>query len=428
MSFRRHRISDELFTLMASGGGGAEAMRQLAAIERSKHLLLLRGVVLGARTAGHPGARDAADAYELLAAVQDKAPAAVEAVLCYPSVGAWLRTTVMELERDPARARPDGLAALAAAAAIRARAPLSVEVSTHDGSLVLPSLGVASVAEDRVTVRSTPEGARVGDVVIMPSGDAPGWRGLRRLTASANGHTLELMVDDLDPHRMAADVAGRLPDEELPWWRAALREAWQILTAHHPATADEIRLAYRVVTPLREPERGGQVSGTASETFGAVGVSAPPDGLTLAAALAHEVQHAKLGALQEVVRLTEPDDRSRFYAPWRDDPRPVAALLQGAYAFLGVSGFWRRQRRHQQIALYADAEFARWRDGTSKAVDTLMDSGLLTPAGRRFVTGMGRVLLSWLGEPVPAPAMANARHQAERHLTRWRLANGEPRV
>lgn len=431
MSLRRHRISGELFTAMASGGGGADAVRQLAAIERSKHLLLLRGVVQNARSIGHPGASRAADAYDRLAAIQDEAPEAVEAVLCYPSVGAWLRATVLALDQEPARARPDRLAALAAAAAIRARATLSIEVNVHDGALPLPSLGTALVPDDTATVRSTPGGARVGSVVIPPepSDDAPGWRGLRRLTATAHGHTLELLLDDLDPYRMSADVADRLPDDELPRWRAALRDAWEILTAHHPTTAAEIRIAHRVITPLRSPEHG-QVSGTASETFGTVGLSAPPDGLTLAATLAHEVQHAKLGALLEVVRLTEPDDGSRFYAPWRDDPRPAAGLLQGAYAYLGVSGFWRRQRRHQRgsAGVHADAEFARWRDGAHGAVTALMASGRLTPAGRRFAAHMRRVLLSWCGEPVPGHALAQARHEAEQHLVRWRLANGDPRV
>jgi hypothetical protein len=40
-----------------------------------------------------------------------------------------------------------------------------------------------------------------------------------------------------------------------------------------------------------------------------------------------------------------PDDGQRYYAPWRADPRLASGLLQGTYAFLGVSGFWRCQRK-----------------------------------------------------------------------------------
>jgi hypothetical protein len=40
-----------------------------------------------------------------------------------------------------------------------------------------------------------------------------------------------------------------------------------------------------------------------------------------------------------------PDDGHRYYVPWRDDPRPISGLLQGAYAYLGVTGFWRTRRQ-----------------------------------------------------------------------------------
>jgi hypothetical protein len=45
------------------------------------------------------------------------------------------------------------------------------------------------------------------------------------------------------------------------------------------------------------------------------------------------------GGIRETRRRPAP------YAPWRSGPRPLNGLLQGAYAFLGVSGFWRQQRR-----------------------------------------------------------------------------------
>lgn len=431
MKFRRHLISDEVFAALAAGGGGAGVVRQLATFEFSKRLLLLRGVVERAAAIGHPAAGRAAAAYDTLAALQDGAPKAVEDVLRYPAVGAWLRDTLLTLDHDPARARPDHLTAVTAAAAVRARAPLSIEVRPIRGALLLPSLGEALVPADRVTVRSTSQGAEVvaGDVRVPipadPTRDAPGWRGVRRLTASAHGRTLDLVLDDVDPYRMPADVADRLPANELQSWRAALEEAWAILTAHHPVTAAEIEVAHRVVTPLRPPADGQVVSGTAAETFGTVGLSAPADGLALAATLAHEVQHAKLGALLNVVRLTEPDENRRFYAPWREDPRPVDGLLQGAYAYLGVSGFWRRQRtrEHGDEAFHAHREFARWRAGAHRAVDTLTASGLLTPEGKHFTFHMRRILAGWTYEKVPPAAAARAREEVECHLARWRQAN-----
>ena len=105
-------------------------------------------------------------------------------------------------------------------------------------------------------------------------------------------------------------------------------------------------------------------------------MSEPPDPDTCASTLTHEVQHLKLCAVLDIVRLTRPDDGSRYYAPWRTDPRPIAGLLQGAYAYLGVTEFWRRQRQLATGAaeLRADGEFALWRAGTARVIDTLLSS------------------------------------------------------
>src|SRR5262249_32952334 len=130
--------------------------------------------------------------------------------------------------------------------------------------------------------------------------------------------------------------------------------------------------------------------------------------------------------LLDLVILTLPDDGQRFYAPWRTDPRPASSLLQGAYAFLGVSGFWQRQRQSAGDAAVrqrADAEFARWREGAAEVVQTLRSSGRLTPAGEDFTGEMARILEGWLREPVPAGALAAARHEAGLHRARWQLEN-----
>ena len=158
--------------------------------------------------------------------------------------------------------------------------------------------------------------------------------------------TLRLVIDDLDPDRMpsAWDLGGRLSHAEAMRWQQLLSPAWDLLTRQPGTAAEEIRAAIRVLTPLRRPAHG-QISASSREVFGCAALSPPADALTLAVTLAHEVQHAKLGALLDLVPLTQPDDGRRYYAPWREDPRPIGGLLQGAYAHLGVSGFWRWQCR-----------------------------------------------------------------------------------
>jgi len=304
-----------------------------------------------------------------------------------------------------------------------------IEVTAADGTVMLPALGAAVASGPTAVVRSAKEKAEVlsaGRCVRIPADphdEAPGWSGLRRIQAG----TLDVLVDDLDPFRMpsSADPARRLNAADMSRLSVALRQAWPLLEVYHPVVAAEVAELVRVIIPLTN-RRGGQVSSSSSATFGAVGLSLPPDPYSGAVTFAHEVQHLKLSALLDIVALTLPDNGQRYYAPWRDDPRPISGLLQGAYAFLGVSAFWRRQRRSVDgaLGLRAETEFARWRAATTQVVETLRSSGRLTPAGLMFTDGMAKTLESWRNEHVSPQAEAAARHLAELHLAGWQSGHG----
>jgi uncharacterized protein len=218
------------------------------------------------------------------------------------------------------------------------------------------------------------------------------------------------------------EPTGRLADPQIAELEATLQAAWTVLA---PASAAEIAALVRVIVPYQAPD-GGYVSTSSPETFGTVAMSRHPDRYACAEVLVHEAQHLKLCALLDLARLTLPDDGQRYYAPWRDDPRPASALLQGAYAFFGVSGYWRQQRHtapDPAVRQRADADFVRWRDGSALAVATLLDSGQLTLAGRDFAGAMARVLRSWRQERVSADAQAAARRKADLHHARWQANN-----
>ncbi|MEV0202086.1 HEXXH motif-containing putative peptide modification protein [Nonomuraea sp. NPDC050691] len=366
---------------------------------------------------------------------------------------------------DPAR-----LGAVAAAAALRAGLPYEGEAPVAAGHVTLPSLGRLAVpGEDglvRLTVRpgghltAGPAEAPMAEVTVaertvtgetvdeltvdertvgaaagwwrgtVPGADveSPAWRGLHRLTAEAGGRRLAVLLDDLDPYRWPAGSArrGPLPAPERETLAARLRDAWRVLQSGHRTLAEESAAIVTVLTPIDAPERDRTRSASSGDHFGALALSAPPDGLWLAGTFAHEVQHAKLGALLALVPLLRPDDGRRFYAPWRDDPRPAHGLLHGAYAFLGVSGFWRRQRsllEDEEDRFRAEVEFARWREAAYDATGTLAAGGLLTEAGEAFVAGMRGTLEGWLKEPARERADAAARHESDRHRARWNAAH-----
>lgn len=438
MNVSSYRLPDDVFGALAAGGGGVRAARHLALAQYSKHVLLLRGVVDAAETLEHPHAAHARRAYDLLATIQERAPDDVDAVIRHPAVGAWAWRTLRALHGGAAMAgaEPGRFAALAAAAAIRSRTPCTLDVPVTHGAITFPSLGMATLpgrgspavvrcAADGAAVLTT--GGRV-DVPSDPSESGPGWRPLPLIVAEASEMMIRLLIDDLDPFRMpaSANTAPRMTAEDIDRWRESLREAWMLLVRYHPVAAEEIAATIQVLTPLTSPPNS-QVGASSRETFGAIALSAPPDAQSFALTLCHEVQHAKLAAVIDIVALTRPDDGRRWYAPWRDDPRPISGLLQGSYAFLGVSGFWHRQRWHEDgdAALTAHSEFVRWRAATQLAVDSLLSSGQLTPAGEKFVAGMAPTLQGWEGEPVPPEAQMIAQEKAKRHLARWQLRHGD---
>lgn len=426
-------VSDETFSALAKGGGGAGAMAELRAMQGLKNRLLIRALVLEAEEAGHPHAALSARAYELLAEMEAHGRERVERELCHPAVGAWALRTYLSLRAGTgAKDDPGRLAALVVAIAVRARIACRVRLAVEEDTVVLPALGSLTVPAGArgvldVTVRPDADGAELdlgrSTVRVDPLRDGTGWQVLRRLPV---GPGLSLVVDDADPYRWPAGhvTEPRLSEARLEHWASCLRDAWNVLTARHWTVAAELTSGISVLTPIHAPAFG-QNSATSRETFGTVALSEPQHGLGMAATFAHEIQHAKLTALTDMLDLTRPEDGRRHYAPWRSDPRPVNGLLQGAYAYLGVAGFWRRQHGCEQgaRAFRGQVEFARWREAAYGVTGTLMASGGLNERGEEFVKAMRGTLERWLDEPVDLAVAAQARREAEQHLTTWRRRN-----
>jgi uncharacterized protein len=431
MSLPSHSISLAAFDALAAGADASDAVRGLVDAQLSKHRVLLRSV-LKEGTKANPEEKSSFDrAWELLAAAYRHDKAATEEVIRYPAVGAWALETIMALRgaSDDPRARPAQLSSVAAAAAIRAQLPAEIEVPVDGRSVVLPSLGTAA-AKGRSATVSWQEGRTLVDsagsqvcLPAQPQQDAPGWRGVRMIRTGS----LRLFLDDLDPFRMPAslDLSGHSGLDEVNAWNASLDGAWRLLARRQPVAAAEIAQIVKVVVPLAAPA-DGHISCSSPRAFGATALSLTPDHYACALALTHEVQHLKLSALTNMVDLVLPDDGRRHYAPWRDDPRPIDGLLQGAYAHLGVSAFWRAQRRSADagIRVRADFEFTRWRSATKQVVETLRSSGRLTSKGSRFTRGMADTLAVWANEPVPAPAREAAAEEEEQHRAQWTRRNG----
>ncbi|MBC2904138.1 HEXXH motif domain-containing protein [Streptomyces cupreus] len=437
-SLPRHLLPSAALDELALGEGGPATVDLLLGGERSRRLLLLRML---------DDATDLGRAWELLSRAQRRAPSVVDELLMYPQTGMWLATALRRVrgatppDETPLWVVLGHFSALAASAALRAELDFTLEVPMRHGRVPLPALGCAElpVTEPwaRATVRA--EGGRAvveipGATVALPDPSdrpAPGWHPLRRFAVGPGERLLELALDDLDPYRTYPQPTEPQPlsEDATAQWRQVLEQAWEVLLSELPGTAEAMRRGLFSLTPTPARERFRPRSVSAGDAFGGLEASEPDDAVQLAATLVHEFQHTKLGGLLHLIPLTGGTEESTqlWYAPWRDDPRPLDGLLQGIYAFMGVTGFWRVRRAADGAPeAVPHFEFALWRAHVASALEQVHRHPRLTPTGARVLSRLQDRCARWLAEPVPEAQLSLARLCAADQATRWRAHHLRP--
>ena len=418
-----HTLTDDHFDALATGFGDRDSVAQLVNAMRGERRKLLQLLRVRARAN-----QDELflTGWSLLAPLEREHPGELDGVLAHPYVQAWAEQCLRDGDDATLPAEAAHLAAIAAAAAIRASASIELIVPVSRGHVHLPTLGRLRVGDERVAeitaegdafqVRTT-GGKR--DVRLNDAAPDSDWQPIRRLRSG----TFTVHLEDTDPFRDCHQwpAAPRLDEGDAARWQELFAAAWPLIESEYQTYAAGIEVGLSTITPLANELEGRDISAAARQAFGAVGVARPADGETLALLLLHEFQHVKLAALLDLVELCDPTERRRFYAPWRDDPRPLRALLQGAYAHIAVTDYWRGRRRRADgpDALAAAERFARWRMLTADAIETLADSSALTDIGERFVARMQATVEPWLNEPVDAAAAEAANRWAAARRESW---------
>jgi hypothetical protein len=201
-------------------------------------------------------------------------------------------------------------------------------------------------------------------------------------------------------------------------WRRLLDKSWTLVVRCLPELAGGFPDGFVSIVPYLAITG---YSATTGEAFGSATIALPGDAAALAATLVHEFQHLQLYALLHVTSLHRDDPSLRFYTLWRDDPRPIGGVMQGVYAFFGVTAFWRAFARSHPNDRRALFELAYWRGGVSRTLNSLRHDPKLTDAGRRFVNGIAEELGQWLNERVPEDIAELAGAAADDHYAGWRL-------
>ncbi len=440
----RHQLLWTDFDAVARSDSTPGVLRRLRAAERSRRLLLLRGLVEVATKSEdlYRPLPSPETAWELLARVERAAPNELEAILSHPYTGTWAGYTTRLYRHDVTGTCPfwvhlGYVHCLAAAAAIRAGIPFEAELPVWRGAAVLPTLGLAHLQAEApfsvATIRSAHGVVAVRgrhSVVHLParpSADAPGWSGIRETVLWAGDRRLAVRLDDVDPYRGLYEPIPpeRLRPVEVESWRTVLDGAWRLLGRHLPAIAEVLPVGLDSIVPapavpFRLP------SASTGEAFGSAIVAYGDDPATLAAALVHEFQHIQLGGLLHLAGISEDDPRERLYAPWRPDPRPIGGVLHGIYAFFGVASFWRALAAAEPDHDLAAFEFALWREQVWRTLATVRTDESVTPAGRRFLDGIAARLRPWQTEPVTAGPRRWARFATEDHYAAWRTRHLRP--
>jgi HEXXH motif-containing protein len=441
-----HRLPWADFDALARMKGGTPIVGRLRAAERSRRKLLLHALLeTVAKTPERFGPLPSVEAlWELLARVEAVSPVTFDRLLDHPYTGSWAGYTTRLLRHDldgvgPLWIHLGHVHAIAAAAAIRAGLAFDIAVPQWNGNVALPMLGVArlraSAPFSMAEVGGEPghyvirHGARRVRVPDRPGTDGPSWWGIRRVHATAGDRRLSVVLDDLDPYRGLYEPVPpqRLSDAEFGEWCRTLAEAWRLLVLSLPDYSRLLSAGLNSLVPaprvlFRNP------SASTGEAFGSAVLGQPTDAASLAATLVHEFQHVVLGGVLHLTRLCEDDPRERIYVPWRDDPRPLGGAIQGVYAFLGVTAFWRRFAGSGACPTPRRAwfEFAYWRGQTWRTLEAIRGDACLTAAGRRFLHGVTETLGAWRHEPVDEGIAALAGAAMADHRAGWRMRHLRP--
>jgi len=437
VTITNYPLPEAAFTELAEGGGSPATIRRLGDAQRSKHLMLLHAIAEAA-AGPEPGPAAFRAGYEQLARIRDTAPGAAAWLLSLPHLGGWVHDTLIHLDQGTA-ADFGHFACLVAAAAIRTGLPVDLDVPVQDGRVRLPGLGSLLVASEKSWVRLRSDGARVtaGDEfaaearrMVPDDGTGAGtgvagWSGTRAIRVAGCELAWTVLLETGDPYldRYTLPMRTAMPMGEVADWRDRVSSAWQIVADRHRWAAEPMADVVSVIVPLTPRSDTDLVSATTPAAYGAIATSWPPDEVTLAETLAHEFQHVKLCGLLDMVPLAASGGQ-QVYAPWRQDPRPAAGLLQGIYAHLGIVRFWQAQQDAETDPdglLRAQVLFARWRPAIGETVQTLLDTGSLTAAGVRFAERLRAQGQQLMSAPVPAQAARIAAEVALDHRLTWQL-------
>jgi HEXXH motif-containing protein len=415
----RHRLSAASFAVLCAGDGGAPITRAFWNTEESRRLLLVSTLLteIGRNPACLGPLPPVAGVVDALAAALRNGPTGVRRLLLEPQAGTGCGYALRRLRGgaggEPLWADLGVVHELALAAAASAGLTWSTRLPVRHGTVRIHGLGVARFgAGGAATVEAHTEDGDirlsdgVHEMLLSAGASAPDdrWSPPHHVRVGGELPFTVRLDDRAGPARLGPAAVRR--------WHRLIGAAWELLCHDHRREAEAMAAGVVSIVPGGAPD---------DETFGRIVLAEPPDAVTMAVSLIREYRRLEFGALTQLVPLTGPDDGSLHYAPWRDDPCPLAGLVQGVYASFGITRFWQIHRDTADGAF----EYAYARRQTDESIDAVLAAEGLTARGRQLFEG----LRDRLG---PADAVDPgidrlAKITADSHRIGWRLRHFRPR-
>jgi HEXXH motif-containing protein len=425
---------------LCAGPATGDTMALLVRSQHSHRRLALRALLdqLQANPKAVGQLVEPEEAWQVLAESEQRDPGTVADIFLYPTFGVWLTRALHHTRAGRTTPWPElgYLHAIAAAAAIRSGYSCTIRVPVTHGMISLPTVGYARIPGafpiGSVNVVCAGGNSRIqvnqATTIFLDDRD-PSFTRAQQRVSTRRGLTLRTWVEGRDPYHGFGEPRPplELGESEFAEWHKLIEEAWDIITLNHPGHARELAAGLRVVGPI-EPD-ADTVGASSPAAFGAIRLSNNGSATDFAEALIHEMQHSKLNALLELVKLADDDHARRYLAPWRDDPRPLVGLVHGIYAFTCGVEFWLTQQAtahelddSRRIAFHIAYRRAQVR----RAIGTLKTSGRLTRPGHALVDAVSKRLAVCERHDVAVDMARTVTMMIDDHHGLWQLRHARP--
>jgi len=193
-----------------------------------------------------------------------------------------------------------------------------------------------------------------------------------------------------EAHPEKAGNALNLDGRSVEQWRSALDAALELIRVGLPGYYPELAHTLDRIVPVGyHDERHFSASYRAAPAT--IYMSLHPNGLTMAEAIIHEVQHGKLNALTWLDPVLENGQTEWTKSPVRPDMRPLFGVLLAVHAFAPVAalhqGLKAAGHPEADTAIYR-RRVAEVRKANADALETVKKVGKPTEMGRHLIAAI----------------------------------------